>query len=549
MNLEVDKSHKKIRFERIKKPLKRFSVGVAGALLAISMYSGSISTVVKAADVDNSSIVWNIDNQEVNIPEAISDDIAFKLGKKMGETINSSDLDKISFLTLEINEKISSLDFLKYFNKLETLYIFIDSDNLDILNDLSYSKSLVNVNIMSRIGEYNTLDKDSLSFIGKSDSIKTLVITDNYLLSPGCEEELSKLEELELAGGVNYDIDFSKLDNLKVLNLSSSKPYDIAVYLNSAEYNYLISKGVTIKFSDENAKNKYLNASAKLDEIVSKLGVSKDSSTEDKMNKILIYILENLSYDEEVSKLVSSNNDVDDKIDEFYTDGRLYGSLYRNSAICGNYAALTEALMDRLDLPQNSFFVTSDNHAWNLIKIDGEPYYVDATWLDSFTKHVQQSTETYDENGNKTVSISFLTKYAIDYIKEGNTEELDWYRESINYDDISSKDKNNSHVASYLPKYVTDVEEKNNDKENSDVENVSSEEKDISEDEKVKVKIGTKEILIGSGALIGIVGAVCGTVIAIKKKKENERRRRMMMSGMYEYDYDNSYTPTRRNRF
>lgn len=548
MSLEVDKSHKKIKFEQVKKPLKRFSIGVAGALLAISLYSGSISTVAKASEVENSSIVWNIDDQEINIPEAISDDIAFKLGKNPGESINSSDLDKISFLTLEINDQVNSLEFLKYFNNLETLFIFIDTDKLDILKDLAYSKSLVNVNIMSRIDEYNTLDKDSLSFIGKSDSIKKITLTDNYLLSPGCEEELNKLEELELIGGVNYDIDFSKLDNLKVLDLSASKPYDMAVYLNSSEYNSLISKGVTIKFSDENAKNKYLDASSKLDEIVSKLDVSKDDSTEDKMNAILIYVMENLSYDEEVSKMVANNTDTGEKASQFYEDGRLYGSLYKNSAICGNYAALIEALMDRLDVAQNSFFVLSDNHAWNLIRIDGEPYYVDATWMDNFTKKIQESSETYDENGHKVVSISFLTKYAADYIREGNTDELDWYKESINYDDIASKDKHNSHVATYLPDYATKIDEKNNDKVDSDVKGESSDAKDISSDEKVKVKIGTKEILIGSGALIGILGAACGTVIAIKKKKENERRR-MMMNGMYGNDYDNSYTPTRRNRF
>ena len=202
MSLEVDKSHKKIKFEQVKKPLKRFSIGVAGALLAISLYSGSISTIAKASEVENSSIVWNIDNQEVNIPKAISDDIAFKLGKNPGESINSNNLDKISFLTLEINDQVNSLEFLKYFNNLETLFIFIDTDKLDILKDLAYSKSLVNVNIMGRIDEYNTLDKDSLSFIGKSDSIKKITLTDNYLLSPGCEEELNKLEELELIGGV-----------------------------------------------------------------------------------------------------------------------------------------------------------------------------------------------------------------------------------------------------------------------------------------------------------------------------------------------------------
>ena len=93
------------------------------------------------------------------------------------------------------------------------------------------------------------------------------------------------------------------------------------------------------------------------------------------------------------------------------------------------------------------------------------------------------------------------------------------------------------------------ISDDNNEKKMEVVSIFDSDVKGESSDEKVKVKIGTKEILIGSGALIGILGAACGTVIAIKKKKEKERRRRMMMSGMYGNDYDNSYTPTRRNRF
>ena len=96
--------------------------------------------------------------------------------------------------------------------------------------------------------------------------------------------------------------------------------------------------------------------------------------------------------------------------------------------------------------------------------------------------------------------------------------------------------------------YVYISDDNNNEKKMEVVSIFDSDVKGESSDEKVKVKIGTKEILIGSGALIGILGAACGTVIAIKKKKENERRR-MMMSGIYGNDYDNSYTPTRRKRF
>ena len=217
--------------------------------------------------------------------------------------------------------------------------------------------------------------------------------------------------------------------------------------------------------------------------------------------------------------------DPDEEASKFYQDGKLYGALYKDSAICGNYAALVEALMDRLDIPQRSYFANSSRHAWNVIKIDGEPYYVDATWLDNFTKSVQESGESYNENGDKVISISFLTKTAVDLIKEGNVDELRWYKESIDDKNISSIDKNNSHDVSYLPDYVTKVEK---EEVNTSQEPSSKSTTDL--DKKVKIQIGTKEIIIGAGALVGILGLVGGTIIAVKKKREKEERRRRMMS-------------------
>lgn len=546
MKLEVNKSHKGIRFEKLKKPLKRFSVAVAGLAIAISMYSGATKNVIAtAAEVERPAITWTIDNHDIEIPESISDEIAFKIGKSSGDVITASDLDSINFITLEIDDNVKSLEFLKYFNNLEIINLFLYTENLEVLNDLSYAKNLTDVSILTRVYDYHTLSNDNLSFIGKSDSIKSLTVDEYVLLSPGCEEELNNLETLVIMSGTNYDIDFSKLKNLKVLDLSYAKPYDVAIYLNSDEYNSLISEGVEIRFSDQDAKNKYLDACKKLDKIVSKLNVDQNSSTSDKINEILIYVLDNLEYDKEISALIKNDSDTDEATKKFYEDGQLYGALYSDSAICGNYTALTEALMDRLDIPQNSFFATSTNHAWNVIRVDEEPYYVDATWLDKMTKNSEQTSESYDENGNKTISITFNTKSAQEVIKEGNGEELNWYKETIDDENISTIDHDHSHNVNYLPDYITKVESKVNDDEKDGS-------KDITEEE-VKLKIGTKEILIGSGALVGVLAALGGGIFVVrKKKKEDERRRRRMMMNndyFFDSDYDNSYSSPRNRRY
>lgn len=525
MNLEVNKSHKGIRFDKLKKPLRKFAVGIAGVSLAISLYSGFTNSNVYASEVDRPGVIWNVDDEKIEIPEIISDSIALKVGKSPGDTITSSDLDKITFLTLNVDDSVISLEFLQYFHNLKDIVIILETDIVSILNDLSYSKSIESVSITSRIDEYHNLTNDNLSFIDKLDSVKNLIVTEFTILTPGCEENLNKLDELTIVGGINYDLDFSKLDNLKVLNLMDCDPYDIAIYLNSSEYNALIDRGVEIKFRNDDSKKKYLDACFKLDEIVDGLDIKPNSSTEEKMNSILIYVLENLEYDKEISKLIQNNMDTDDEVASFYEDGKLYGALYKNSSICGNYAALTEALMDRLDIPRNSFFATSSNHAWNVIRIKGEPYYVDATWLDEQNQEVQQTVEKVDENGRKIVSISYEYLPASDVLRRGNGKDLDWYMESISDENISSLDRNNDHDVSYLPSYITDVEE--NDKDKSE---------DIAEKD-VKVKIGTKEIVIGTGALLGILSAVGGGVIAIRRKKKKDEKRRMMMDNYYWSDY------------
>lgn len=52
--------------------------------------------------------------------------------------------------------------------------------------------------------------------------------------------------------------------------------------------------------------------------------------------------------------------------------------------ICGNYAAMMKALLNRAGVNCIIVFGTSDNveHAWNLVKIDSKWYWLDTTWND-----------------------------------------------------------------------------------------------------------------------------------------------------------------------
>jgi transglutaminase/protease-like cytokinesis protein 3 len=61
-----------------------------------------------------------------------------------------------------------------------------------------------------------------------------------------------------------------------------------------------------------------------------------------------------------------------------------YGPLVEGFALCGGYAKLFELVMHRLGYECEYITGTADGgpHAWNLLVLDGERYYVDLTWDD-----------------------------------------------------------------------------------------------------------------------------------------------------------------------
>jgi hypothetical protein len=63
----------------------------------------------------------------------------------------------------------------------------------------------------------------------------------------------------------------------------------------------------------------------------------------------------------------------------------LYGE-----SVCNGYASATQYLLTLLDLPCMIVYGTSEgeNHAWNLVYEDGEPYFLDCTWGSTTSKSV-----------------------------------------------------------------------------------------------------------------------------------------------------------------
>ena len=484
MELEVNKSHKKVDLKDIRKPLIRIG---AGALVSLCIFSGMYNPKAKAEVeippapvtieteyIETTPQEANIDYQ-VQVQDRYRFNILFQVGKTEEDEIYVSDLEQIEYLNLSVEDD-SDISFLAYCKNLKDLPKLQSLEALSIYNlflDLS-------------------LNKDNIVFLEKNPTIKYLEL-DGILLEPGIEESLNKLDTLRLDSNFNVDIDFSKLTGLKELDLIEIEPYTLAMHFNTEEYNALVASGVEINF-DEEYKQMFLSANEKLDEIISSLGVTKESTDREKLDAILLYTLDNLTYDKTVASLSQEELENTNLAIEFYKDGLLYGALEKDTAICGNYAALVEALSDRLGDPKDSFFMTSNTHAWNLMNIDGELYYVDSTWLDDF---------------------AFITTPKI---AAGEGEKLSWYMENPSSSNITLLDPSGAHIPNVnIPEYI---------KGKPNMYKIDYDESDViylASNQPVTVKVGEEERETSLGSIIGTMVAFGLAVSVTNKNNKNKK--------------------------
>ena len=105
------------------------------------------------------------------------------------------------------------------------------------------------------------------------------------------------------------------------------------------------------------------------------LSISEELQLEDKsdMDKILAihdYLVLNIAYDEEAYKNPKKNESA------HYVEGALLNKL----AVCSGYASTFQLLLLLEGIPCE--YVSTDDHAWNLVQVDGNWYHVDVTWDD-----------------------------------------------------------------------------------------------------------------------------------------------------------------------
>jgi hypothetical protein len=328
--------------------------------------------------------------------------------KKYG-IITKSDL--MTIKTLEIETDIdTSFDFMKYCINLEKLTILCPKESMNKLSKLAVMPNLKKFTLCTNTKTLNIETAQSL--YEKMPSLEELSLPTDVVIEPGILESMTKLKTIEINPYLNCDIDFKKLTFLEELKISSTKPYDIAIWFNTDEYNYLKENGVKLTFKP-GIEEKYLKITNQMDEILEEIGVDENTSDDEILDAILYYTVKNYEYDEEINKYTRLELIKEQPSKEFYKDGNLYAILEKEKQICGNYASFIEAMYDRLKKPEDSYTLISDNHAWNQIEINGKKYYVDSTWLDTGKVYYDDEIITADQVADM-----------------GKLDELTWYKEN-----------------------------------------------------------------------------------------------------------------------
>lgn len=447
--------------------------------------------------------------EKVNIPEKFKEIIAEEIGKSDKDEITINDLNNFNpnyYFNINISEN-DDLSWLNYCNNLNTLTLtFKDCNSIKPLKKITELRSLEHLILINKNNDcLDFTNTDSINFIKESNSIRVLSLS-GFNIEPGTLENLNNLDRLSIGNGRDMNIDYSELTFLSSLEITDG-PYTAATYITNEDISILQRNGVVISGTTDDFLEKLEDINFRIDSIVKSLNIKETDPEQEKLNKILIYVLENCIYDPDVK-----NNDYTaDDISGFYKDGKLYGALEKDTQICGNYSALVCALCKRVNLKAN--YIVDNNHAWNLVKINNQEYFVDSTWLDD--EYFVTQTKMQDPEGNSNDYI-YKKISALDLLKNKDYDSLKmtWYM--VDPYNFSYIDQNGTHITDNIPSYikVTPALKENDNKNSAEII------------VRIKDKNEHKVFKISIAVLIGILGGI-PTGIIVKNNLVNKEKNKV----------------------
>ncbi len=115
----------------------------------------------------------------------------------------------------------------------------------------------------------------------------------------------------------------------------------------------------------------------RIDEILASLQLEEKSHVE-KIYAIYDYICQNVAYDHDHIALLESGLIWDPNIESFFTVNCPYGALFTGKTCCTGFASVLYRML--LEAGIDNRIITGEQHAWNIVLVDGAYYFLDATW-------------------------------------------------------------------------------------------------------------------------------------------------------------------------
>lgn len=148
-------------------------------------------------------------------------------------------------------------------------------------------------------------------------------------------------------------------------------------FMNPSGYSYSYNGDKLVAFIPKYLYNKQEipQKSAILEESMNKLMLNIDKNWNEETKALIVHdrLIINCEYATAELKLGSNANP------EIYT---AYGALVNKTAVCQGYTFAYNYMLSKLGI--DTYFILSQpmNHAWSMVKIDGEYYHTDVTWDD-----------------------------------------------------------------------------------------------------------------------------------------------------------------------
>ena len=300
---------------------------------------------------------------------------------------------------------------------------------------------------------------DNLEFLASANNTIDITISDSELGSVDGIENMKKIEcAYFYVVGIEDITPMAELQNLRDLTLQYTCVQDISPIKNlNIEY-LCVDDSVSIESFDSligmksleyfSSRNCQMAYSKDFYDFLRKDRVShdierKDFQLQERVKEVAKQLTRaNMTDEEKVETVVQYVVDLMDYDFAALSDDDLL-TLYNEEAlkfavdgegVCRNYSALVNALLMEMDV--EVFEIRNEDHIWNLVVIDDQYYWIDATWIDDeyttdVTENMYYCTTTYyfiDHNSltvpstvyNKSVNIDAEDDYIVE---EETTEE------------------------------------------------------------------------------------------------------------------------------